>query len=169
MFSGVWLSSGTGIVWGNTIPSSTAGGGTGVSNFIFGRVNRAGNNPYVQLRAPYGWGYCGTAFRRNRKLLDQTSNSATGYACLDQIGRGAGQLLVQRLPRQSTTQLEPVHGRIKPWSPSTSGPTLTARCRAILLTSGHRPVARPLPRSTATITWGRRIPAVRSPLPGRLE
>jgi hypothetical protein len=133
MFSAVWLSSGTGVVWGNTIPSSSAGGGTGVSNFIYGRVNRSNNNPYVQQPTPTGWGYCGTAFSGSGSCWDQNAVAATGYACIDQIGRGAGDLLVNDFPTVTNNRtgtctwpnqaLEPVYEWANAYSPVPSNPS----------------------------------------------
>jgi hypothetical protein len=57
-----WVSSGTGVVWGNTIPSSSAGGGTGYHNFVELLSPRQSNATYTQTATPRGWGYCGAAF-----------------------------------------------------------------------------------------------------------
>jgi hypothetical protein len=89
----VWISSGTGVVWGNTIPSSATGGGTGYHNFIELLAMRQDNSSYTQTATPNGWGYCGTAFNGTGSKWDQNSNTSTGYACLDQPGRGIGDLL----------------------------------------------------------------------------
>jgi hypothetical protein len=90
----IWISSGTGVVWGNTIPSSSAGGATGYKNFVQLLSMRQSNSTYGQTAPPQGWGYCGSAFNGNYSNWDQNTNSSTGYHCLDQPGMGKGDLLV---------------------------------------------------------------------------
>jgi len=87
-----WVSSGTGVVLGNTIPSSSAGGGTGFKNLMQLQSMRSSNATYPQNTPPAGWGYCGTAQTGSASSWDQNTNS-NGYACLDQPGRGKGDLL----------------------------------------------------------------------------
>lgn len=78
-----FLSSGTGLIWGNTA--------TGYSCcFITGHNMRENSNTYSQAAPPNGWGYCGNA--QGPSNWDQNSDS-TGYACIDQLGRGKGDLL----------------------------------------------------------------------------
>jgi hypothetical protein len=89
----VWISSGTGVVWGNTIPSSSAGGGTGYKSFLELLSMRQSDATYTQTPPPDGWGYCGTAFDGTGSNWDQNSNASTGYHCLDQPGVGVGDLL----------------------------------------------------------------------------
>jgi hypothetical protein len=96
--AGVWLSSGTGVIWGNTIPSSTAGGGTGYHNFIELISMRRNNSTYTQAPTPTGWGFCGTSFNGTGSNWDQNTSATSGYHCLDQPGMGAGQLLVNDFP-----------------------------------------------------------------------
>jgi hypothetical protein len=96
--SGFWVSSGTGVIWGNAIPSSNAGGGTGYHNFIELLSMRRSNSTYTQAPAPNGWGYCGTSFNGTGSNWDQNTSANTGYHCLDQPGMGAGQLLVNDFP-----------------------------------------------------------------------
>ena len=45
-----WVSSGTGVVWGNTLPSSATGGGTGYRSLINANVMRATNQPTRKQR-----------------------------------------------------------------------------------------------------------------------
>jgi len=68
-----WLSSGTGVVWGNTLPSSSTGGGTGYGNFILLNSMRQNNASYTQTAPPAGWGYCGTAFNGTGSAWDQNA------------------------------------------------------------------------------------------------
>jgi hypothetical protein len=91
--AGFWVSSGTGVVWGNKIPASSAGGGTGYKNFIQMQSMRQNNGTYSQTVPPGGWGYCGTDFNGTGSNWDQNSNAASGYHCLDQPGMGVGDLL----------------------------------------------------------------------------
>ena len=88
-----FMSSGTGVFWGNTVNSSPAGGGTGFKQMISAHSMRTDNSTYPQTGTPNGWGYCGTNFNGTGSNWDQNSNSATGYHCLDQPGRGQGDLL----------------------------------------------------------------------------
>ena len=93
-----WLSSGTGVVWGNTIPSSSAGGGTGFRSLISGHEMRYDSSTYPQTAPPNGWGYCGTHQTGTASAWDQNKDS-TGYMCIDQPGAGIGQLLVNDFPK----------------------------------------------------------------------
>lgn len=127
-----WMSSGTGVVWGNTLPSSSAGGGTGYRSLISGHEMRANNTTYNQSAPPSGWGYCGTAQSGSASGWDQNSDSS-GYACLDQVGRGAGQLLVNDFPNVQNSStgkvswpqqaLEPVYEWNDAYSPVPSNPS----------------------------------------------
>ena len=129
--AGFFVSSGTGVIWGNTAPSSSAGGGTGYQNFITGHVMRANNNTYPQSAPPNGWGYCGTAQTGSPSEWDQNTSS-TGYACLDQVGRGVGQLLVNDFPNMTNNStgnitwpkqaLEPVYEWLDAWTPVPNNP-----------------------------------------------
>ena len=93
MNTALWISSGTGVVWGNTIPSSSAGGGTGYKNFLELLSMRQSNATYTQTPVPDGWGYCGTTFDGTGSHWDQNSNALSGYHCMDQPGLGVGDLL----------------------------------------------------------------------------
>jgi hypothetical protein len=88
-----FASAGTGVVWSNTLPSSSAGGGTGYKIFIEMHSMRRDNVTYGEAPAPNGWGYCGTSFNGTGSNWDQNSNPSTGYRCLDQPGQGMGDLL----------------------------------------------------------------------------
>jgi hypothetical protein len=127
-----WLSSGTGVIWGNTLPSSSAGGGTGFRSVINANEMRVNTTTYIQSAPPAGWGYCGTSQTGAASPWDQNTNS-TGYACLDQPGRGVGQLLVNNFPNilnNSTgteawpnQALEPIYEWADAYSPVPQNPS----------------------------------------------
>jgi hypothetical protein len=111
-----FVSSGTGVMWGNTIPSSLAGGGSGFANLITGHVMRYDNSTYLESVLPTGWGYCGTHQTGTASPWDQNTDS-TGYACIDQIGRGQGDLLVGDFPNvinNSTNSVSWPHQALEP-------------------------------------------------------
>ena len=74
---------GTGLVWGNT--------STGAIQLVIFNNDRT-NSGHGFTAPPNGWGYCGTTY--GPSAWDQNSNSS-GYACIDQVGRGVGSLLPQ--------------------------------------------------------------------------
>jgi hypothetical protein len=90
-FNFFFLSSGTGVIWGH----STV---TGYTNFVTAHSMRRNNGTYPQAATPNGWGYCGTSFNGAGSAWDQNSTASTGYACLDQPGRGVGDLLSGQFP-----------------------------------------------------------------------
>jgi len=129
----LWVSSGTGVVWGNTMPSSSAGGGTGYRSVISSHNMRSDNTTYAQSATPTGWGYCGTAFNGTGSNWDENLSASTGYPCLDQVGRGVGQLLVNDFPNVLNNStgtiswpkqaLEPVYEWADFYSPVPSNPS----------------------------------------------
>ena len=90
VYNAFWVSNGTGVIWGNSAP-------VGYENFITGHVMRANNSTYAQTAPPNGWGYCGTGQTGTASAWDENTSS-TGYACIDQLGRGKGDLLVNNFP-----------------------------------------------------------------------
>ena len=80
----VQLESGTGLWWGNTI--------TGFVQFIHADTIRVNNVTYTQTAPPGGWGYCGKSQTGVASAWDKNTDS-TGYPCIDQVGRGKGDLL----------------------------------------------------------------------------
>jgi hypothetical protein len=80
-------SSGTHLVWGNAADANT------LANFVIFNVTRKNNDTYGQAATPSGWGYCGTAFNGAGSNWDGNTDGALGYPCIDQPGRGQGQLL----------------------------------------------------------------------------
>ena len=90
-FNGFFLSSGTGVSWGNTAA-------TGYETFMSMHSMRRDNTTYGETATPNGWGYCGTSFNGTGSAWDQNTSATTGYACLDQPGRGKGDLLQGQFP-----------------------------------------------------------------------
>jgi hypothetical protein len=81
--------SGSGLWWGNTISNS---------NFDLVLVeDRDSTETYRQTAAPNGWGYCGSAQSGSLSKWDGNQSSG-GYPCLDQVGRGKGDLLTGYWP-----------------------------------------------------------------------
>ena len=91
-----FVSNGTGAVWGNTQSAN-------YPSFVFAHVDRINNNPYPQTATPNGWGYCGTAFNGTGSNWDGNTPATSGYPCLDQLGRGAGQLISGGFPSAVNT------------------------------------------------------------------
>jgi hypothetical protein len=89
-FSLWFLSSGTGVTWGNTIAPAS---GAGLDNFFTFISERSNNTTYSQTAAPNGWGYCGTYFNGTGSPWDQNSNTTNGYRCLDNPGTGQADAL----------------------------------------------------------------------------
>lgn len=80
----VQLESGTGLWWGNTV--------TGFVQFIHEDTVRTKNATYTQTPPPNGWGYCGSSLNGSLSPWDGNTDS-TGYPCIDQVGRGKGDLV----------------------------------------------------------------------------
>jgi hypothetical protein len=97
-FTMLYLQSGTALVWGNTV-------GSNFQHVFAFRNARGDNSEYAQTATPSGWGYCGTSFDGVGSGWDQNSSSVTGYACLDQVGRGKGNLLANYFPNVANSIL----------------------------------------------------------------
>jgi len=82
---------GTGLVWGNTV--------TGFNGLIAMWSDRASAN-VGQYSPPNGWGYCGTQYNSHGPSAWDQSSSNSGYACIDQVGRGKGNLLTGVFPNK---------------------------------------------------------------------
>jgi hypothetical protein len=95
-FNALYVTSGTGVVWGNSAPS-------GYANFVTFHSVRKSNSTYTIAPTPNGWGYCGTAFNGTGSNWDQNSDAASGYACMDQPGQGQGDLLSGDFPAVTNT------------------------------------------------------------------
>jgi hypothetical protein len=85
---------GTGVWWGNTVTNTK-------SDIVFDE-DRDNTNTYPQSSPPNGWGYCGTAQTGSASGWDGNTSS-TGYPCLDQIGRGQGDMLSGMWPQVQDT------------------------------------------------------------------
>lgn len=88
----IWISAGGLLAWGNVVPSSSAGGGTGFQNLFHILEMRSDNTTYGETAPPGGFGYCGTFQTGTASNWDQNSD-ASGHKCLDQPGAGPGDLL----------------------------------------------------------------------------
>jgi len=82
------LNSGTLLFWGNITTGGLQNAMTIGYDF---RTTAGGGGNYKYVAPPNGWGFCGTA-AGGPTNWDGNLNSS-GYACLDQPGRGSGQLL----------------------------------------------------------------------------
>ena len=80
--------SGTGLVWGNTTTSYLQ---------LVNAFNDRSTDQLTFAAPPNGWGYCGIT--RGPSAWDQNTDS-TGYACLDQVGRGKEDLLAGVFPNK---------------------------------------------------------------------
>jgi hypothetical protein len=115
-FVGVDMGSGTSLVWGNSMDQV-------YKNIFIIKTTRANNSVYGQNSTPSGWGYCGTQFNGASSMWDGGTALGTdttlGYPCLDQPGRGQGDLLVGAFPNKTNQvtgnifwphqQLEPIY------------------------------------------------------------
>ncbi len=92
---GVDIQGGTALVWGNSWNQ--------VYKTVYRfQLIRKDNGTYSQSPTPTGWGYAGTAFNGTGSNWDGGTFNATstvdGYPCIDQPGRGAGDLLTGSFP-----------------------------------------------------------------------
>jgi hypothetical protein len=112
--------SGTGVQWGNTETNYQS-----AMQLVDDRDN---NSTYTSIATPTGYGYCGSSFSGTGSAWDGNNPSAVfGYPCLDQIGRGKGDLLTGQFPNvlDSVTStitwpnqaLEPVYLFMENWTP----------------------------------------------------
>jgi hypothetical protein len=120
-FNGFFASSGTALIWGNTVSE--------YEDFITIHSMRRNNKTYTQSPTPNGWGYCGTSFNGTGSVWDQNKATSTGYVCLDQPGRGVGDLLANDFPNMTNVTLsspvwprqalEPIYEWLNSWSSAT--------------------------------------------------
>ncbi len=92
-----WMTSGTLLAWGNSSVGAH-------KQFIFIDSMRKNNTTYSQGQTPGGWGYCGTEFTGTGSGWDGSSSTSSGYPCLDQPGRGRGDLLSGQFPSAVNTR-----------------------------------------------------------------
>jgi hypothetical protein len=96
-FAFEYNNSGPAIVWGNSVDNA-------YKHIFVLNVIRRNNGTYGQTATPNGWGYCGTEFNGVGSLWDGNNDLTTGYPCLDQPGRGQGDLLSGDFPNQINTR-----------------------------------------------------------------
>ena len=83
------FNSGALLFWGNTV--------SGFKGAVQISYTRASNGTYNYGTPPSGWGNCGTGSPSGATNWDGNLDS-TGYPCMDQAGRGAGNLLSGYFP-----------------------------------------------------------------------
>lgn len=123
-FNAHFISSGALLIWGNDA-------GNKYQNFLTIHSMRRNSATYGQSATPNGWGYCGTSFNGTGSGWDQNSPTSTGYACLDQPGRGMGDRLSLDFPntKNNTTNsvawphqaLEPIYEWLDTWTGTGGG------------------------------------------------
>jgi len=85
-FAASFDTSGTGLQWGNNVNN--------YNHDVAFDSDRDNDSTYAQTAPPAGWGYCGSSFNGTASSWDgNTPSSVAGYPCVDQIGRGHGDLL----------------------------------------------------------------------------
>ncbi len=84
-----FINGGAMLYWGNT--------DVGWRQMIVMEDSRDNYSSYTEYQPPQGWGYCGTSINGLSSAWDQNTDSS-GYACIDQPGRGAGDLLTGDFP-----------------------------------------------------------------------
>jgi hypothetical protein len=98
--------SGPSLTWNNTVESGA------LNHFILFNVVRnqgdagcGGTGTYCQGSTPNDHGYCGTEFSGTGSAYDGNTNTTTGYPCMDQPGRGQGDVMTGAFPNHvnSTT------------------------------------------------------------------
>jgi hypothetical protein len=94
--------SGTVLFWGNTVTQYR--GAVALDYTCRMAPGSANGCNYNYSAPPNGWGACGTAFGPSH--WDQTTDSS-GYACLDQPGRGVGDFISGQLPNVCNLTLNP--------------------------------------------------------------
>jgi len=98
-FSAGFMTSGTGVWWGNTV--------TGFNHMLTFVDDRGNNGTYPQTAPAAGWGNCGTAQTGSASNWDGNKNlgGSNGSPCLDMIGRGQGDLLSGTFPNRCDSTL----------------------------------------------------------------
>lgn len=109
-FTAGFVTGGPGLLYDNTIN----GNYSTVMRFYDSRHDTQDFQPPT----PTGWGKCGTAPTGVGSNWDQNTDAVTGYACLDQIGRGQGDLLSGSFPttiNNTTGTIAWPHQALEPW------------------------------------------------------
>ena len=103
---------GTGLVWNNTISS-------GYSNDVIFENLRTLGTGHTQTVPPNGIGYCGNESSGVTAAWDGNSSAVTGYPCINQTGRGQGDLINGRpFPNMLDTVTGTItwpHQLLEPW------------------------------------------------------
>jgi hypothetical protein len=97
--------SGTGLWWGNTVSNT--------SHDLALNEDRDNSSEFGETATPNGWGYCGTAQTGTASGFDGNT-TASGYPCLDQIGRGQGDSLSGNWPDVQDDASPGVHTGVWP-------------------------------------------------------
>jgi hypothetical protein len=99
-FCALDMGNGTTLIWGNTWDQV-------YKNIYLFKQTRKNNDTYPQVPPPNGWGYCGTQFDGVGSMWDGgtalTTDTFLGYPCLDQPGRGQGDLIAGGFPNKINT------------------------------------------------------------------
>ncbi len=95
-FAFEYNNSGPALAWGNSVDGV-------YKNIFYFNAIRKDDGTYSQTATPDGWGYCGTEFNGAGSAWDGNTDGASGYPCLDQPGRGRGDLLAGDFPNQVNT------------------------------------------------------------------
>lgn len=83
---------GPSMLWGNAVEAEA------LQNMFMFDVTRSDDDAYAQTATPNGWGYAGTEFNGTGSNWDQNTSIPLGYTCIDQPGRGQGDLLSGAFP-----------------------------------------------------------------------
>jgi hypothetical protein len=92
-FNAAFITSGPVLAWGNTVAPDY---GAFMTLHTLRRSNQYVSNT---LPTPNGYGLCGTSLTGTGSNWDQNSVTSSGYACLDQPGRGQGDRLSGAFPK----------------------------------------------------------------------
>jgi malectin (di-glucose binding ER protein) len=99
-FDALDMGNGTTLIWGNSWDQV-------YKQIYHFNVTRKDNTTYPQIPPPNGWGYAGTEFNGQGSMWDGGTALGTdtlkGYPCLDQPGRGQGDLLNGLFPNKINT------------------------------------------------------------------
>jgi hypothetical protein len=105
-FTAVDMGSGTTLVWGNSWDQV-------YKSIYHFNVTRKNNDTYNQTATPDGWGYAGTEFNGTGSNWDggtvNSTDTLKGYPCLDQPGRGQGDLITGVMPDKINSTTGTIH------------------------------------------------------------
>lgn len=95
--------SGSAMVWNNSVNNV-------YKNIIYFNDCRQDTGcGYTQSDTPTGWGWCGTAHSGTGSNWDRNDSASLGYPCIDQPGRGQGDLLTGDFPSKTNSATGTVH------------------------------------------------------------